>query len=279
VFFHFVPETWAHALSVKCGLVLSELIFIALIVTKYRKGRSLRWHEKWLEYRALAEMLRDSLFLAYFAEYGRIQRTNILKSPSSAWFLWYLRATLREIGLPKGVLDGTYQDALLTAVHDHVIASDNGQIEYHRRNAAALRRMNAWLRNTIDFCFGLTLAILIVAVVIFPLAIFGKLGLSILAGEPALVVASAVTFSAAFFPALGAAIAGIRETGDFESFSNRSVQTVVALENLTDELKEAKVLVSLDDTGNVLFSTAQILSEDLAAWQSLYGGKRLNLPL
>jgi hypothetical protein len=277
VFFHFTGEEWKRALWLKAALVLLELIFIALIVRKYRRGRALRWHERWLEYRALAEMLRDSLFLAYLAEYGRIQRTDILKSPASAWFLWYLRATVREIGLPTAELHGTYQYALLTAVHDQVIAGEKGQIEYHRHNAAVLRCVNTWLRGATDVCFGLTLAILIAFLAIFPFAI--GLMQRFFESEPALILASLVTFSAAFFPALGAAIAGIRETGDFESFSNRSAQTVVALANLLDELKEAKVLVSIDDTGNVLFSTARIMTEDLAAWQSLYGGKRLNLPL
>jgi hypothetical protein len=54
---------------------------------------------------------------------------------------------------------------------------------------------------------------------------------------------------------------------------------VIALENLADDLKEARILVSIDNTSNVLFSAAQILTEDLAAWQAIYGGKRLNLPL
>jgi len=278
VFFHF-NDDWQHALGMKAALVFLELIIIMLIVRKFTTGRSHRWHERWLEYRALAEMLRDSLFLAYLAEYGRIQRTNVLKSPSSTWFLWYLRATVRELGLPSVVLDGTYQDALLAAVNDHVLSGDRGQIQYHRDNAAALRRMNRWLRGATDICFGLTLAVLVAFLVVFPFAVGDAPRLPFLMGGPALALASAVTFSAAFFPALGSAIAGIRETSDFENFGRRSVQTVVALENLADDLKEARVLVSIDETSNVLFSTAQILTEDLAAWQSIYGGKRLNLPL
>jgi hypothetical protein len=139
--------------------------------------------------------------------------------------------------------------------------------------------MNTWLRGATDICFGLTLAVLVAFLVMVPFVVGNEPWLPILTEKPALALASAVTFSAAFFPALGSAIAGIRETSDFENFGRRSVQTVVALENLADDLKEARVLVSIDETSNVLFSTAQIMTEDLAAWQSIYGGKRLNLPL
>ena len=34
----------------------------------------------------------------------------------------------------------------------------------------------------------------------------------------------------------------------------------------------------LDHTAEILIETARILSEDIAAWQELYGRKRLNLP-
>src|SRR5262249_48018261 len=152
---------------------------------------------------------------------GRIQRAN--ETPSSAWFLWYLRATVRELGLPSGVFDGTYQDALLAAVSNCVILGEDGQLEYHKENAATLRRMSSWVRRTTDVCFALTLGILVAFfVIIVPIAwIFGP---AVFIEGNALLLASAVTFSAAFFPALGAAVAGIRETGDFESFGNRSAK-------------------------------------------------------
>jgi hypothetical protein len=60
-----------------------------------------------------------------------------------------------------------------------------------------------------------------------------------------------------------------------------SARTVTALENLKIELDQAKRTVSLNDTRNVLFAVAvaQALTEDLVAWQSLYSGKRLQLPV
>jgi hypothetical protein len=277
IFLHVEGEEAATLpLRKKWILVFIELIVIFAIVAVYRRGRKHHWHERWIEYRALAEMLRDLRFLAYLAEYGRIQRAGVFESTSSAWFLWYLRATIRELGLPQSVIDGTYQHALLAAVERHVIADQLNL--YHRPNAATLARMNARLHKLIFACFIGTLAILIAFWLCWPASWFWSP-----AGtwfrQHAAAIMHGVTLGAALLPALGAALAGILETGDFRGFARRSARTVSALEHLQTGLDRARRTVSLDDTSAVLVATAQVLTEDLAAWQALYTEKRLNLPV
>jgi hypothetical protein len=36
--------------------------------------------------------------------------------------------------------------------------------------------------------------------------------------------------------------------------------------------------ITLDETAEMLLKTARVMSEDIAAWQELYGRKRLSLP-
>jgi hypothetical protein len=290
-------------LAFKATLVTIELIFIWIILHIVRRGRRERWQEKWVEYRALAEMLWDARFLAYIGEHGRVQRVGDLEPASSAWFLWYFRATIREIGLPNALLDGTYQRALLNAVNKHVIAD---QIHWHKSNATALHRMHRLLHRVGDICFSATRALLFLfllgwmafAVVIWEGkslgAIVGAVGdsdsflehawqnrdapLAQKLGSWLFVLKNWVTFAAAFLPAMGAAVAGIRETGDFERFSERSAKTATSLEDLQREVAHALRKLTLDVTDDLLLSTAQVLTEDLAAWHSVYGHKRLELP-
>jgi hypothetical protein len=66
--------------------------------------------------------------------------------------------------------------------------------------------------------------------------------------------------------------------GDFEGIAALSVKTAAALNALKRDYAEAKRALLLNDTGDVLIGTARILTDDLAAWQSLYGRKRLTLP-
>jgi hypothetical protein len=62
--------------------VTLELILITAIVHTVRRGHRERWHDKWLEYRALAEMLWDVRFLSYLGEHGRMQRIGELEPES-----------------------------------------------------------------------------------------------------------------------------------------------------------------------------------------------------
>jgi hypothetical protein len=87
-----------------------------------------------------------------------------------------------------------------------------------------------------------------------------------------------LTFFAAFLPAAGAALAGIRETGDFGKVAEHSTKTAAALSELQRKIARAEGELNLEETGDALLATARVLSADLAAWQSVYGHKRLDLP-
>jgi hypothetical protein len=257
-----------RAFAFKGTLVFLELILIFVIIRIVTIGRQERWHQRFLEYRTLAEMLRDIRFLAYVGENGRILRTSELGP--APWFLWYLRATIRELGLPNAVLDGTYQRAHLATVEGQAIES---QIDYHRRNAMTLDKMDYVIHWVGDACFYATGCVLAVY-------LGGLLALLLFENLRNLLQDSrdVVTYVAAWFPALGGALAGIRETGDFAGSAALSAKTASALEDLKRDYAEAKRSLSLADTGDVLIATAQVMTQDLTAWRSIYGRKRLTLP-
>jgi hypothetical protein len=80
-------------------------------------------------------------------------------------------------------------------------------------------------------------------------------------------------------PALGAALAGIRVHGDFESSEQRSALTIDSLTSLKADYEAAmRREGDLDDAAERLIAASRVMSEDLAAWEELYGRKRLVLP-
>src|SRR5262249_2720805 len=86
-------------------------------------------------------------------------------------------------------------------------------------------------------------------------------------------------FVSAGLPALGAALAGIRVQGDFEGSQLGSELTSEALKSLRRDYRSAlDHELNLDETADMLIRTARLMSEDLDAWQDLYGRKRLTLP-
>ena len=116
VFVALVGVTVRHTEDPQVMLMLFELLAIGFIMTIVWLGHRWHWHERWLEYRALAERLRHGRFLAFVSEFGRIHeaapRPGMREMP---WMLWYVRATMREIGLPTALLGSTYQWRLLDA--------------------------------------------------------------------------------------------------------------------------------------------------------------------
>jgi hypothetical protein len=307
VFVHDVFHDAAAMLAAKATLVLAELLIIWVIFHVVRKGRAFRWQERWVEYRALAEMLRSVLFLAYLGEHGYVQRSHDLEPASSAWFLWYLRATIRELGLPNATLDGPFQEKLLDAVEKHVVDGRDGQIKYNDDAAAALTDMHHVLHVVGDYCFILTAVVLGVFLGGYAIYFLGGLAAgesfaalvgwghhdALAAGEAGMGVRlpglamlghvlswakGFVTFFAALLPALGASVFGIRETGDFEGFAKRAARTAEKLKQIKLDFAKARRRLTLETTDATLLATAQILSEDVGAWQSIYGRKQLNLP-
>jgi hypothetical protein len=278
VFSHDDPDTPARAvLGGKAVLVGSELVVIAAIILTVWLGRRAFWHERWLTYRALAEMLRHGRFLAFVSEFGRIQASAPAAGDREPpWMLWYIRATMREIGLPTATLDGQYQHKILRATLADEIAGPRGQLAYHKHNVKSAHHIDHFLHLLGIGCFIVTSLILIAFLALFGLdRVFGFAPLEnlLLAAKPV------VTFLSAGLPALGAAVAGIRAHGDFEGSSERSAHMVGLLAGLSDEYAGAEAReANLDDTAELLITTARLMSEDLAAWQDLYGRKRLALP-
>lgn len=257
-----------------------EIVIILSIIYLVRRGRRRQWKERWMEYRTLAELLVHVRFLAYLGEHGRAHRLGTLDAAHSSWLLWYLRATIRETGLPSAQLDGAYQRAMLSAVDKHVLVE---QEKWHRENALALRCMEEMLHNSGVACFIATLAALVSFLLVCVIhtmdpSVFKQtfFGYSIDGSLPRF--ENFVTFFAAFLPSLGSALAGIRETGDFGKVAERSSKTAIALKALHKEIAMAKRELVLDETGDALLATAKVLTDDLAAWQSVYGHKRLELP-
>jgi len=272
--------------GIKTGIELFIIIVIAMLI---RRGQKERWHQRWLEYRALAELLRHLRFLAHVGEYGAIHRlASASGPPASAWVHWYVRATIRELGLPGVELSREYQTCLIDAVRT---AEIEPQINYHHENTEKLHRLQHALQGTGEICFVLIFIILgaflftwgfielaPVTGIDHRLPIAVQSWMSEMKHGGLLEIKPYVTFVAAFLPTLGAALAGIRFTGDFEGFAERSSETRAALEDLSIDLEKLRHHIDLVPATTALGNIASAMAEDVAGWRSLYGRKYLEIP-
>ena len=206
------------------------------------------------------------------SEFGLINRKDLASQP---WTIWYIRATLREIGLPDAMLDRAYQRPLLQSVLRSEVrdaaplARDQCRRDGEGRSLpASLGRALLPLYVRARSCIGLV--VLVAIILLLPEQ---QEHTVLKLAKPWLLL------FAAGLPALGAALAGIRVQGEFEDYKERSEHMIAEL-NALEATYEAQLRQQpqLDRTADILIETARVLSEDLAAWQELYGRKRLNLP-
>jgi hypothetical protein len=88
-----------------------------------------------------------------------------------------------------------------------------------------------------------------------------------------------LVFFTAGLPAFGAALAAIRGQGEFESSEQRSARMINSLQALKSDYETAMRRESDPEvTAKRLIIASRVMSEDIAAWEELYGRKRLELP-
>ena len=268
------PES---ALNAKAVFAIIELLLIGAIIEIVWSGRRKSAYERWLNYRGLAETLRHQGFLSKIGALGATHGP-FADATKRSWMLWYTRATIRELGLPAGVLTNEYCWALLEHTRTQELAQ---QSRYHRQNAVKLKHLHDLLHGSgtiLFFVTALSLLFYIIPWIALKCGFAGPVG-----GDAALIdyletIKPVVTILAAGLPALGAAFAGIRVQGDFEGFSLRSERTATEIDQLSQLFEKAELRADLQTTTELLIEAARVMSEDLSAWQALYGRKELVFP-
>ena len=197
----------------KLWWVLLELGLISLVLINTSVGNRGRWHQKWLDYRQLAESLRVMLKLSPLAVNGQLftsQLAQLHRGQGNRWIEWYFSAVNRSANLPGTKIDMSIVGQFKQGLADY--AAD--QVQYHQHTATIAHRTDHRLHVLGNIClYGTVLSCLVflVCYVVMPtLAASLKYW---------------VTFFCAVLPAFGAAAFGLRHHGDYEGVAQRSKAT------------------------------------------------------
>jgi hypothetical protein len=234
--------------------VVIEFVMLLGILLLFVVGRARRWHERWMEQRLLAELIRQLRVLIPLGGGRPFPRNpthlGVYGNLSQTWMYWHMRAIARATGIPNARVTHEYVLNCLDYIDRIVGGPDGGQLKFHRdaerRSAHIAHRLHtasAWL-------FGLTL--------------FG-IGMHLLlelAGaamreemDPWLVLASA------FLPALAAALAGISNQGEFARVAKRSAAMANSFARFAGQIA---VLRSRDALGVLKLAQVIPLGEEIA---------------
>ncbi|HET7037363.1 MAG TPA: hypothetical protein VFI42_16885 [Thermomicrobiaceae bacterium] len=228
---------------------------LLLIMLLWRLGTRHHWHARGIDYRFLAEELRQLRYLAPLGRVPAFSRPRIhdaADDPDKTWMGWQARSITRAMSLVDARITPGYLEACHALLRDGLIG---GQAAYH---AAAAHRYERFEQRLHRMGF---------------LTFFGALVLGLIAF---VVHLPGVSWLEVVLPALGATLGAIRSQAELERLAKRSEAMARYLEQLGDQLPAAA------GTSSSLAQMAELATEALAAevsdWRIVFQGKPLELP-
>ncbi|HXH00258.1 MAG TPA: hypothetical protein VNI79_07585 [Sphingomicrobium sp.] len=237
--------------SAKIALATAEFLVILAIMLNTHIGIRKRWHQRWLDYRQLAERLRPMRSLKLLGIAAPDAPGSATEPVARRWTDWYAAGVWRTMGCPSGQLDQSRAAALARAIGEHELAP---QIAYNRSSAEQVERLDQRLETLGGALFAATLLGCVVLIA----------GLILAPGWTAEHSKVFVLLSAGL-PALGTAIFGIRVQGDFAGTALRSQATADLLERIADDLGKAGP--DLARSADLTEQAARVMLADLGQWR------------
>lgn len=202
-----------------CAVV--ELVLLLMIYTLYKRDRFRRLHDRWLEYRCIAEFLRPTLYLSLFSSHFPMRRfrdseeilgRNLLGhgGPERCWAYLYTETVLRWAGFSGHKMDDSYLQQAVTFTRNQWLGQ---QYHYHTQNAIAMKQMGKRLAKISELMFAATIVI-----------VGAKIVVSIYAPQWYL-FSKVCGLLAAGLPVLGTTAFAIRNHAEFEISAQRSLST------------------------------------------------------
>ncbi|RST31726.1 hypothetical protein HMF7854_13410 [Sphingomonas ginkgonis] len=237
----------------KLAMAGLEIGIVILILSNTSAGIRWRWHQRWLDYRQLAERLRPMRSLKLLGVASPDPPGDPAEPVAGRWIEWYAAAVWRSLGVPHGRLDTAASARLATIIAGHELEP---QIAYHRKLAAQSRRFDERLELVSTLLFlGTVIACLTV--------LLGTIFL------PGFVRSHSWYwgFISTGFPAIGAAIFGIRVQGDYGGTAIRSLGTARQLRRIADALGEEP---HLGRAADLVEQAARVMLADLDSWKLIH---------
>jgi len=272
-----VEPIW-HSAALDVACIVAELATVSAILGLVFVGKVRRWHDRWMEYRLLAEVIRLLRVLIplgggrpFIRVPGHLENYG---EPSRTWMFAFMRALGRSTGLPSARVDAAY----VTQCLRHLRGIVAGQSRFHEINEERADRIEHTLHRTAFLFLALT-----ILAILLHLAPFLEIpGLHFL-HEPS--VSRWLTLTAAGLPAFGSALAGINNQGEFSRVAKRSRAMAHRMEHLEGEiasLAERSVAepgsIRLEHVTPLALHVVQLMVDENLEWRVVFTDRPPTLP-
>jgi hypothetical protein len=235
---YYRAETWVYSLALAAVIIaafqdlfipdrpiilISEIVLMFAVLGIIWIGRRQRWHERWIDYRFLAERFRAALFIAMAGVDVAIlkppRHLSLAYSPKD-WMVaafssvWRLKPSVPASD--SSIFEGMKQFLGEAWIED--------QIRYHEGTSKRHFGRHQRMTSVSYILFGLTIGVVLVRVL--------NVGPEFLK--------TALVFLAVIFPAVAASISAVRTHRDYLRNSMRSAEMAGHLKELKDKMSRAQ---------------------------------------
>ncbi len=254
-------------------LGLNEIAYIAAesaallwIVLRFANEHRRKWHERWMEYRLLAEMIRQLRLLIPLGGGCPFPNVPIVSaawgSPTQSWMYWQMRSIARSVGLPPAKVTTEHLRQCLQFMG----GVTSGQLQFHAATAKRSGRIAHVLHRGAFLLFlGTVLAVAAHAAIDSGLIFRTN-------GEERLWSARFASL-AIVLPVIGSALLAIWNQGEFARVAKRSAAMADLFHKFSVEiavLRSDRVDARLSDAAALAGRIAAAMIDEVADWRVVF---------
>jgi hypothetical protein len=246
-------------LPMLAGATLVVSVTVNTLVLFDAKARTAqRWHERWLDYRVIAERLRCLQFLQPLG-LGLSGTERATSRPHLSWVDWYVRRLQRALAPPQGVITNADLTRLIGRIAEGEVP---GQVKYHN---GAFRQLGT-LDRRLALAARVSLNAAIAAAVAFMVSAAVQGGGEYVAWHS---LAWVMIF---VLPAAAAAFTAMRAGADLALLAERSATTAAALTELQGVIRATPM--TYDRAAVAATRVAGLMSAELSEWRFVFESRR-----
>jgi hypothetical protein len=258
------PKVYGN-LAMYCAML--ELVLLFSIYILYRQDHGKELHDKWLEYRCIAEFLRPTLFLSFFGTNYPMRRfrdneetigRNLLGHGGAerCWAYLYTETVLRWVGFSGHTINSEYLSTSIDFTRRQWLGK---QYHYHTKNAIGMKILGKNLAKISEVMFVATIVVVTI-----------KIGMS-MSGVYSFYLSKVLGLLATWLPVLGTTAFAIRNHAEFEISAQRSLSTREMLLSYNQQLQQAQISnLNLENVDRLLTELTALSITETADWLEIY---------
>jgi len=253
--------------------VQGVLLISIILLSKFGNARC--WQQRFIDYRLLAEMIRQTELLSLV---GRVMPSVRVpaynKHADTSWINWHYRAIIREAGLIQAKMDSDYLRDFKRFLGEYEIG---GQIAFYSEKALLFERIATRLERIGMSFFYMGLAAILLRIIPYALKYFYSTTHGSVFPYTAQLATGITVMNmlSLLIPGFAPTFFGIRSQGEFFRISRRYEAMKARLEEIRHTLEDGNSL-TYDRLSAAVLESAESMVNEVSDWRILLKAKALS---